>query len=296
MKVDLSSLEPFLQVRHYYALAIHYGLLSRSSVRSVLGHNYGRVLRGAKRSLSKISKGGCPQLRPRGVWEGKLKEKASISSSFGRLLVNHGLDKDDMFLLSEENLLSYVRNRLLGMTQHEACVASDNTRKVSLDDEVIHKMQVRKFPNFKPNRVISKKWTRGAVKSYSKLINGWGGCVINKSGLTKDRLMTESRNKLSHSAVTIMERMAVLSHRVVRLFTNALINRDILEFSEVSPEEFDLAVKDTMLIDWRLVSSGGRSFIRCYWSSGFTKFVKTNRTESSGGKIVSSFDIPLSSL
>ena len=231
-------------------------------------------------------------MRPPGVWSEKIEEKASIATSFGRLLVNHGLEHSDLRLLEERNLSEYSKYRLLGMTQYDACVASSNVRKVSLDDEVVHKLQIRKFPNFKQPRVVTKRWTRGAIKSYSKMLTRWGGCVINKAGLDKNFITSSSKSRFGNSAMITLRNMAVLSHRVLRLFTRAVLSRELMELSELSPVEYDEVIGSVEMTDWRVVKGS----IRCYWRCRSERFVRTNRTEEIGGLVHSSIDIPMSSI
>ena len=289
---ELEKIEPFLSVRHYYVLLINLGevVISRSRIRSVIGHDYNRVLGGARKALNAIKNGGCPQLRPYGVWSNNIEEKASITTSFGRLLVNHGLDHNDLPLLKENHLSEYARYRLLGMTQYNACASSKNIKKVSLDDEVIHKLQIRKYPNFKQPRIISKRWTRGAVRAYSKMVTRWGGCVINKAGMDKSSISKSSKARIGNSASVTLRNMAVLSHRVLRLFTKSVVSRELLELSELSPDEYEKVIDTISIVDWRVVGNS----IRCYWKCDLAKFVRTNRTELVDGIIHSSVDIPMS--
>jgi hypothetical protein len=296
----LRSLEPFLTVRHYYALAVRHGLVNRSLVRSVIGHDYKRVLNGAVNAMKRIDPKRSPMLRPPNVWDDELEYAASITSSFGRKLINHGIRPTEVSLLTEERLENYSRLRLMGLDQKEACIRNGSPRKLSLDDEVVHKLQVKKFGYFKRDNKVSVRWTRGAVKAYSKMKNGHGGCIINKCGLPRRSLVTESRDSFGiGNAIETCRRMAVVSQRVLRVFTQSLLGREMLEFSELTPDEFDAILPNVSLEDWRIISRGDGTFLRCYWKLKLkegVKWVKTQRSELDSGCLISSIDISASTL
>jgi hypothetical protein len=294
-KVLLGKLEPYLTVRHYYILAVRNGLIDGSSVRSVIGHDHRRVLRSAIKALKSINPQKSPLLRPQGVWDGRLEYAAKFSSSFSRALVNHGIDPSEINFLGNPKLEKYCKLRFLGMDQKSACRESGNPRKVSLDDESIHFLQVKKFPNFKKSNTVLKRWTRGAVKAYSRMKISHGGCIVNKAGLPRKTLLSESADKFGiGNAMVVSKRMAILSQRILRLFIKSLLGREILEFSELTPEEFDQVVQRVSMTDWKFITLGSGVFIRCYWRLRIdesSKWVNTQRTETVDGYLVSSTDL-----
>jgi hypothetical protein len=293
-KLLLEKLEPYLTVRHYYILAVKNGITDGSSVRSILGHDHKRLLRSAVKALKSINPKKSPTLRPEGVWNGKLEYAAKFSSSFSRSLVNNGIDPSEVSLLSGK-LEKYCKLRLLGMDQKSACRESGNYRKISLDDEAIHTLQIKKFPNFKNNNSVIKRWTRGAIKAYSRMKISHGGCLVNKSGLPRKLLLSESSEKFGiGNAMNVSKKMAILSQRVLRLFVNSLLGRNILEFSELTPEEFEHTVQRVSMTDWKFITLGSGVFIRCYWrvkTTDTTRWVNTQRSEEVDEYLVSSIDI-----
>jgi len=293
-KVLLEKLEPYLTVRHYYVLAVKWGLIE-SPVRSVIGHDHKRVLRGAAKALRSIDLKKSPLLRPEGVWTDRIEYAARFSSSFSRLLINHGIEPSELHLLKSNKLEKYCKFRLLGMDQKSACRESGNPRKISLDDEVTHTLQINKFPNFKNTNNVLKRWTRGAVKAYSRMKISHGGCLVNKANLPRKVLFSESSEKFGiGNAMDVSRKMAILSQRVLRLFFKSLFGRGILEFSELTPEEFDSTIRTVSMTDWKFITLESGIFVRCYWRlklDNNVKWVNTHRTEKVDGYLVSSIDI-----
>jgi hypothetical protein len=296
----LKALEPFLTVRHYYVLGVKNGVIDGSSIRSVIGHDHKRVLRSALRSMKLIRPEKTPMLRPPGVWDDSLEYAASVTSSFGRRLINHGIRPSEIKLLKDSRLENYSNLRLMGLDQKKACARNGSPRKISLDDEVIHKLQVSKFGDFKKRNNTSKRWTRGAVKAYSRMKISHGGCIVNKCGISRKSMVKESETNFGvGNAMETCRRMAVLSQRVLRVFIRSLLAREILEFSELTPEEFEIVLASISIKDWRMISRGDGVFVRCYWRLKIidgVKWVNTQRSEVEGEYLVSSIDISASGL
>jgi hypothetical protein len=298
----LKSIEPFLTVRHYYVLAVRNKLFTSTSasIRSVIGHDHKRVLMSASKAMNRIVPGKSPMLRPPGVWASDLEYAAGITSSFGRKLINHGIRPSEVSLLNDNRLENYSSLRLMGLDQKEACSRNGSPKKLSLDDEVIHKLQVKKFGHFKQKNGVVKRWTRGAVRAYSRMRVGHGGCIVNKCDIPRKAMVKESEVSFGvGNAMETCRRMAILSQRIIRVFIKSLLDREILEFSELTPNEFEFVLSSIAVKDWRILVRGDGTFIRCYWRlkiTDETKWVSTQRSEVDNGYLLSSIDLSANDL
>lgn len=288
---SIRSVEPRLSVRHYYSLVSRERGYPKSVIRSILGKDPNRVHRAANRQFFKAKLGKNPVLRPKGVWDKDLDYVARLSSQFDRLLSDHGLSVEDIARTDDPILASYAKARAHGLTQRLAAKAA-GVASCGLDDDLINRLQRLKFGDFEKSKPV-KRWTRGAIKCYSRLHIGHGGSIVNKSGVPKKHALAESNETFGGGrAVSVCRSMAILSYRVLRCFLKAVIDRELLEFSATPAAEYERVLKSITLADWRLTQDGRQ--VRCYWrlAGHQVTWSKTQRSEFSEGVLNSSIDIP----